>query len=117
MESPQQEQKGIVAILDALGASSYATAEITRFVNSRRLVLELLNDKAGEVIGDLSAQMISTFTFNDTIIFILKSGGADPTMAHVRAFHLLLRKFMIDSLRHRILFRGAVAIGTFYVND
>ena len=117
MKSPQQREFGIVAILDALGAANYTDPEIQTFLESRENVLRLFNAKADEVIGDLRADMISTFTFNDTILILLKSGASIPKMAHVRAFHTILRKFMIDSLSHRILFRGALSIGSFYVND
>lgn len=117
MRSPQQQERGLVAILDALGASTYTDAEIARFLRSRELVVQLLNAKADVLIGELRANMIKTFIFNDTIVIVLKSGTAEPTMDHVHNFHTLLRKFMIDSLCHRILFRGAVSIGTFYVNE
>jgi len=40
-----------------------------------------------------------------------------PDLHYVRAFFALLRKFMIDSLVNKILFRGAISIGTFYANE
>jgi hypothetical protein len=35
----------------------------------------------------------------------------------VEAFFLILRKFLVDSLVQKIMFRGSVAIGTFYADD
>ena len=52
MKSPERkEQQGIVAILDALGASSYSNAEIERFLNARALIIEALNSKADVELG------------------------------------------------------------------
>jgi hypothetical protein len=118
MKSPERkEQQGIVAILDALGASSYSNAEIERFLNARALIIEALNSKADVELGEIRPQMLVTFTFNDTIVIVLKSGNGGPTKRHVQAFYALLRKFMIDSLSHSILFRGAISVGTFYLED
>jgi hypothetical protein len=63
-----EQQQGIVAILDALGAASYSDPEISRFLESRGRVLELLrrNANAKEVRGDIDATRVTTFTFNLT---------------------------------------------------
>ena len=74
MRTPSKPENGIVAILDALGAASYGDAETKRFMDSRELVLELLNQKAEDILGYISAPMITTFTFNDTILIILRTG-------------------------------------------
>src|SRR5437660_1448653 len=41
MRTPSEREHGIVAILDALGAATYGDTEIKRFIDSRRLVLQL----------------------------------------------------------------------------
>jgi hypothetical protein len=110
-------ESGLVAVLDALGASNYSDAEIQRFMRSRQNVLELLNQKAEEVLGNIKAGMITTFTFNDTILIVLRTGSSGPTLTEITSFFLVLRKFFVDSLAHRILFRGSIAAGTFYAND
>lgn len=117
MKIPTQKENGIIAILDALGAATYGDAEIKRFMNSREIVLRLLNQKSEEVLGDISASMITTFTFNDTILIILRTGEEEPRLKQISDFFLIMRKFLVDSLSHKILFRGSIAIGTFYVND
>lgn len=110
-------QNGIVAILDALGTATYEDAETKRFIDSRRLVLSLLREKAIDVLGEIQEDMISVFTFNDTVLVVLNTENQTPHLSHVSAFFTVMRKFLVDSLVNRILFRGAIAIGTFYIND
>jgi hypothetical protein len=117
MRTPSDRQTGIVAILDALGAASYGDAEIKRFINSRQIVLQLLNQKAEDVFGEIRAPMITTFTFNDTVLIILRTGDEEPRLQQISDFFRIMRKFLVDSLAQRILFRGSIAIGTFYTNN
>lgn len=117
MRTPPDREHGIVAILDALGAASYGDEEIKRFIDSRRLVLQLFNEKALDVFGEIAADMITTFTFNDTILIVLRTGQQEPRLNQISDFFTIMRKFLVDSLANRILFRGAIAIGAFYAND
>jgi len=117
MRTPSEPENGIVAILDALGAASYGDPEIRRFIDSRQIVLDLLNEKAEGVLSEIRAAEITTFTFNDTVLLILRSGAEEPRLKQISAFFTIMRKFLVDSLAHRILFRGSIAIGTFYAND
>lgn len=113
-----EQKQGLIAILDALGAATYNDREISKFLNSRELVLELLKRKANakEVRGDIKASLVTTFTFNDTVLIVYRT--PDPaTLDDVEHFCLLLRKFAVDSLAQGILFRGSVSIGKFYVDD
>ena len=112
MRSPHEQQQGMVAILDALGAASYTDQEIERFLDSRALVLGSLNQKAEAILGEVQADMISTFTFNDTVLIVLKL-DRHPKPRDVGAFFTLMRKFLIDSLVNRILFRGLFRLGPF----
>ena len=63
-----EQQYGLIAILDALGAASYNDEEISRFLESRGRVLELLkrNAHSKEIRGDIVESGVTTFTFNDT---------------------------------------------------
>jgi hypothetical protein len=110
-------ENGIVAILDALGTATYEDAEIKRFIDSRQIVLNLLRQKAIDVFGHIRENMISVFTFNDTVLIVLNTGDHQPRLSHISDFFMVMRKFLVDSLANRILFRGAVAIGTFYINN
>ena len=110
-------QHGIVAVLDALGAANYTNPEIERFMRSREIVLGLLNQKAEFVTGKLDVGMITTFTFNDTILILLKNNSLILNPNELKAFFLVLRNFLVDSFVHNILFRGSISIGSFYVDD
>jgi len=117
MKSPARvKQNGIVAILDALGAASYSDDEIQRFIESRANVLALLEEKIDGVLGNINRSQIDVFTFNDTILVVFKT-DSPPQLKQIEAFFYILRKFLVDSLCHKILFRGSVAIGTFYVDS
>jgi hypothetical protein len=117
MRTPSEREHGIVAILDALGAASFGDAEIKRFIDSRQVVLQLLNQKAEDVFGEIREPMITTFTFNDTILIVLRTGDQEPRLKQISDFFTIMRKFLVDSLANRILFRGSIAIGSFYAND
>jgi len=110
-------KQGLIAILDALGAASYSDEEISKFLSSRERVLELLERKANakEVRGEIDVRLVTTFTFNDTVLIIYRTPGV-PTLQHVEHFCLLLRMFAVVSLAEGILFRGAVSVGSFYVD-
>lgn len=107
---------GIVAVLDALGASSYNQGEIGRFMQSRQIVMELLKEKAEEAIT-LKKENLTTFTFNDTVIIALTSTDITPSAKEARSFLSIIRKFIVDSLQYSILFRGAFSLGRFHVDD
>lgn len=117
MKTLLEYQNGIVAILDALGAASYSDIEVKRFMESRSNVLQLLDQKIEGVLGSIDASRVTTFTFNDTILIILKCGKNKPQLDDITSFFIILRKFLVDSMEHRILFRGSISIGSFYVND
>lgn len=110
-----EQQQGLIAILDALGAADYSADGIRDFLASRNLVLKLLGGKAKDVLGDIDSSLVTVFTFNDTVLITYATGR--PAVAKdVEGFCLLLRKFLVDSLAQGILFRGALSIGPFYVN-
>jgi len=113
-----EQKQGIIAVLDALGASTYNDRELSQFLNSRGRVIKLLEQTANakEVRGDIKTDLVTTFTFNDTVLIVYQT--LDPvTFKDVKHFCLLLRMFMVDSLEQGILFRGSVSIGNFYVDE
>lgn len=117
MKSPAKKQNGLVAILDAIGAAAYSDREIEEFLQSRQSVLRLLNEKIeGEAPGIIGGA-VHVFTFNDTIVIAYGTGSAPPTFRQINSFFRILRKFLVDSLAKHIMFRGSLAIGTFYVDD
>lgn len=113
-----QQQHGAVAILDALGASSYGDKEIQGFLQSRERVLAELNVWIEDAHGTVKIEPdeLVTFTFNDTIVIVLRGGQMPLELPKATSFAALLRKFLVDSLASGLLFRGAAALGTFYVH-
>jgi hypothetical protein len=111
-----QERTGFIAILDALGAATYSSAEIAQFLESRQTVLSLLGSKAEAVLGRVEASRVSTFTFNDTVV-IAYEVDHPPSLDDIGGFGTLLRHFEVKSIAHGILFRGAMAMGSFYADD
>lgn len=114
MRSPPNKQLGMIAILDALGAASYSDEEIQKFLQSRNKVLDLLDQKIDGMADRIERSEIEVFTFNDTILIAYKSQM--PRLDIIDTFFIILRKFVVDSLSQNILFRGSVAIGSFYVD-
>lgn len=98
MKTPLRSESGIIAILDALGAATYSDREIKRFLRSRELVIELLNQKAEDVLTGITERMITTFTFNDTVIIILRTSTSEPKLKDITNFFSIMRKFLVDSL-------------------
>jgi hypothetical protein len=110
------QQRGIIAILDALGAATYSDAEIDSFLQSRDLVLDLLNQKAHA--GKIDKARLRLFTFNDTVVVVyLAEEGQDVTLKDIETFSFRLRAFMMHSFENRILFRGSLSIGSFRMVD
>jgi hypothetical protein len=94
MRTPSEREHGIVAILDALGAASFGDTEIRRFIDSRQVVLRLLTEKALDVFGEIGADMVTTFTFNDTILIVLRTGEHEPRLEQISDFFTVMRKFL-----------------------
>jgi hypothetical protein len=109
---------GAVAILDALGASNYSEPEIEEFLRSRDRVLDDLNAWVEEQHGSVKIEQgeLETFTFNDTIVIVLRAGPTPVSFDKTTSFAALIRKFIVDSMAAGLLFRGAAALGTFRVD-
>jgi len=114
--SPKHPVQGLIAVLDALGAATYSESEIERFLESRELVLNKLDERAKA--GKIDKQRLKVFTFNDTVVIVyLAKRHQDVTIEDVTTFGFRLRAFMMHSLQHQILFRGSISVGPFYGVD
>ena len=69
------------------------------------------------VCGDKTAEPVVTFTFNDTIIFAYKIDASEMSWEKMCLMFNLLKGFIPDSLRKKILFRGVFAIGSFFIDQ
>src|SRR5688572_845853 len=116
MKSPRDREQGIVAVLDALGAADYSDDEVQRFMESRQSVIGLLNQKIEDTIGPIRRDRFDVFTFNDTVVVAYRT-ATEPAPGEIVAFFQILRKFLVDSLGKGILLRGAVSIGSFFVDS
>jgi hypothetical protein len=114
--TPKQPVQGLIAILDALGAATYSESEIERFLESRELVLNKLDERAKA--GKIDKQRLKVFTFNDTVVIVyLARRGKGVALEDVTTFGFRLRAFMMHSLQNQILFRGSISVGAFYGVD
>ena len=114
--TPKHPSQGLIAILDALGAATYSEAELERFLESRELVLNKLDERAKA--GKIDKKRLKVFTFNDTVVIVyLSKRGQDISLDDVTTFGFRLRAFMMHSLQNQILFRGSVSLGRFYGVD
>ncbi len=113
---PTRHAQGLIAVLDALGAATYSEREIERFLESRELVLNKLNERAKA--GKIDKNRLRVFTFNDTVVVVyLAQDGHGVTLEDIEKFSFRLRAFMIHSLKNQILFRGSLSVGRFYGVD
>src|SRR5580658_8100575 len=99
--------QGLVAVLDALGASSFNDKQIESFVNNRQELLKALEKNATDAMiegdtGKLARAELDTFTFGDTLIVTYTVKGDLTARALVR-FFALIRQFLVDSLVNEIL--------------
>jgi hypothetical protein len=112
------QTKGLIAVLDALGAATYSDLEIDRFLKSRELVLDDLEQRSSDDItgsGTLKKSRLRVFTFNDTVVIVyLAEEGKDVSIDDIERFGIRLRAFLVRSLRNQILFRGSLSIGSFH---
>lgn len=119
LKKPIVKEWGAVAILDALGAKTYSEADIEKFLTSRGRVLQELNAWVEVPHGAVRLQDsdLVTFTFNDTIIIVLRGGQTPLSFDAATAFAAVIRKFIADSMATGLLFRGAAALGSFRVDE
>lgn len=108
---------GLVAIIDALGVRALTDDEIVRFLKVRNSVAQSLKSLISEAAtrGARPPKNLHTFLLNDTIVIVLESDGI-ATFADVAAMCWLLTGLFVPAFLGGVLFRGAVAIGDFYVD-
>lgn len=112
MRSEWPSVECVVGVVDALGAAVFERDQINHFLNARARILEATESRAEVKLPEVDRFI--TFTFNDTIVIVLKSQGnserSTVSAGDARAFMMLLRSFFVESLKHGIFFRGAVSI-------
>ena len=108
--------KGFVAILDALGTKLLSIEEAIRFVSLRDSIMDFTKRFAEQRLRDLDMSRLKTFTLNDTIIFSFEISG-EVSVKDINNFCHVLRIAETRSIIEAFPFRGAFAIGGFFVGD
>jgi len=104
---------GFVALLDALGVSSYDIEAAKEFLSDRDWLLkqlEPLNKKFSEFEKDIPSPII--FSFGDTIIFTWDIGD-DRIMKGLVPVAEWLRVAIMLGLSRKMLLRGSLAVGKY----
>lgn len=111
-----KRRHGIVAILDALGASTFSEDKIKTFLSARSELNEIIKKqaKALKKIGTIKTP--TTYTFGDTLIVVQDFTEGGHEGSEVFGFCILLQNYLYHSLEEGILFRGAFSVGA-YIED
>lgn len=109
---------GIVAILDALGASNYSVEKINSYLRSRaEIINEAINKRGSKLVELDSAFTIpNVYMFGDTIIVTLELDKNNKARGFIMGFSIIMSHFLFHSMQREILFRGAFSIGE-YLED
>ena len=109
-ERPPEEGEGIVAMLDALGASNYDTQSAKNFLEKRKKILEALDKLEPNEAKQIEQPQI--FTFGDTIIFAWPVGRLHVAK-NLKNVATWLNSAVCSGIREGILFRGSISAGQF----
>ena len=108
--------RGLVAILDALGTKLLSLPEAVEFVALRDSILQFTARVIESGLPGLDRTRLRTFTLNDTIVYVYEAPG-EITLAEVEKFCHVLRVAETRSIVEGFPFRGAFAVGEFFVGD
>ena len=112
MASNIQRKKGIVILLDALGASEYSDEKINEFLNARKEINSIIHDLLNPAMIGSSA---SIYMFGDTIVVTVEL--VDEYVAgQILFICTAMQWYLFRSLQKGILYRGAFSIGS-YIED
>lgn len=115
---PVRPSRGLIAILDALGAADYSLERVADYLAARQKLREEINRHAEKQMSRLVRQFKSAplrwFVFQDTVILVYESPQDAVTLEEIEWFGHVLRIFQIRSMAKNLLFRGAFAVGDFY---
>jgi len=110
------KKKGVVYILDALGASNYSDQQIESFLLTRKelgSLIEKLSSQINELSPDYSLEKPSVYTFGDTVILAFTYEDEKHLEAHILSTAIMMQNFILLSLQKGILFRGAFSVGSY----
>lgn len=107
------KKRGIVILLDALGASGYSDNKIRRFLAARTKLNDAMIQTA-ELVGDIfDLSETMTFTFGDTLIVAFEINKKKNLENCIVGALYLISEYLYKSLKEGIIFRGAFSIGSY----
>lgn len=109
---------GIVCLVDALGAKNFSEKEVIEFLKSREVIHQALKDKITQQIEVRGIKDPKLAFFNDTIIIAIEVNIDKPGEEYIalKAMGIIVRKLISDGISKRIFFRGAIGIGSFFLD-
>jgi hypothetical protein len=109
-------KRGLVAVLDALGVSLMTLNDAAEFVRLRDEIFQFTENVLETKLPGLEMKRLKRSTLNDTVVYTYETpGGVD--LDEVERFCHVLRLFETRSITSAIPFRGALALGEFYMGD
>jgi hypothetical protein len=121
-------QFGIVAVLDALGVSSYSIKEAQDFISHKDRLINEITEKLSPAIAAMHSKTVRSpdekydfsqmqiAVFGDTVIICWPTKNEKEAIKLLPEVCLFLRYIIASGIVHGILFRGAVSIGD-YLHD
>ncbi|MGA2903883.1 MAG: hypothetical protein ABSD98_08625 [Candidatus Korobacteraceae bacterium] len=105
-------KKGIVVMIDALGARTFSTEASQRFLEARDRVLADC-EATRALLRSMATSDTELVTFGDTIILCWPLRETATDEVFLPALAEWLRKVMLSGFHHGMLFRGAIAVGEY----
>ena len=113
-------KQGIICLIDALGAKAYSEEDTVNFLKSREVIRKAIEDKCEEQIdsGNIDDKPYIAF-FNVTIIITMefKQNLVDFEYKYLKAMGYIVRKLISDGISKKILYRGAISVGRFFLDS
>lgn len=111
---------GMVALIDALGARTHNISDSIKYIeciqqlkNEIELNFIETRDLIQRKIKEAIIKDIKVKYFGDTVLFSLELKSDEYFTENLATFGHVLNKFISDSIKKSILFRGAFAIGEY----
>jgi hypothetical protein len=108
--------KGLVAIVDALGAKLFNLHEAREFIAFRDSITGFTDPVFDLKRSVFDLKRMKTFTLNDTIVYAYPVEN-DSWIEEVESFGAFLRVAVNRSIVKKYPLRGSLAAGEFYIGD
>ena len=116
VESQLRPVQGLIAILDALGTKLLSVSEAVEFVRLRDSTLRFATSIIETHLPGIEIARLKTLILNDTVVYAFEAPNG-VTLVEVEQFCHLLRVAEARSIVEGFPFRGAFAVGEFFIGD